>query len=296
MKNRTVFVLVIVLFTIWGKAGYGQDCAIKPVPDDLPRAQTVKLKTWADRLQAQCEALNTQILQFKSKCANVVAGSVLDGECQTEQTNLQTASGDYQKDLAAYDQSLALAVGGAHTDDLNRESFPAARVAALRGEVYFITPSGRKIKATPMGAFPLDGGTKIVSGDNSRIQLLLPDETIFTLGPNSNMVIDDYVYDPKTSAGKFTATIAKGAFRFVSGHVGKTHGFEKKILTAVIAIGIRGTDFKLFVQPDGSGYIQLRSGLLEITENKTGSMFPLKGGQSVKFEADGTLGSPQALK
>jgi hypothetical protein len=78
--------------------------------------------------------------------------------------------------------------------------------------------------------------------------------------------------------------------------VGKTHGFEKKILTAVIAIGIRGTDFKLFVQPDGSGYIQLRSGLLEITENKTGSMFPLKGGQSVKFEADGTLGSPQALK
>src|SRR5580692_10111578 len=112
----------MALFALGGKPGHGQDCAIKPVPDDLPRAQTVKLQTWAVRLRARCEALNSQILAFKSKCAEVVPGSALEGECQAQQTSLQTESDDYKRDLAAYDQSLALAVGGAHTHDRNRAS------------------------------------------------------------------------------------------------------------------------------------------------------------------------------
>lgn len=66
---------------------------------------------------------------------------------------------------------------------------------------------------------PLFLNDHVTTDAAGRLQVLLLDETIFTLGPNSDMVLDDFVYDPKTSAGKITATIAKGAFRFVTGKV-----------------------------------------------------------------------------
>ena len=45
--------------------------------------------------------------------------------------------------------------------------------------------------------------------------------TIFTLGKNSDIVLDEFVYDPTTSLGKMTANVAKGTFRWVTG---KIHG------------------------------------------------------------------------
>ena len=40
---------------------------------------------------------------------------------------------------------------------------------------------------------------------DSRLQVMLLDETVFTVGPESDMVLDEFVYDPSTNAGKITA-------------------------------------------------------------------------------------------
>jgi hypothetical protein len=54
------------------------------------------------------------------------------------------------------------------------------------------------------------------------VQLLFVDKTSMTIGPNSDLAIDEYVFDPKTNTGRLSATLAKGLVRFVGGHVSHT--------------------------------------------------------------------------
>ncbi|MFI5345053.1 MAG: FecR domain-containing protein [Elusimicrobiota bacterium] len=112
--------------------------------------------------------------------------------------------------------------------------------AAVRGAVRAVSegaPVGRVISSGK----PLFLNDHVTTDAAGRLQVLLLDETIFTLGPNSDMVLDDFVYDPKTSAGKITANIAKGTFRFVTGKVASHDPSKMKVKLAIGTIGVRGS-------------------------------------------------------
>ena len=57
----------------------------------------------------------------------------------------------------------------------------------------------------------------LVTGVGSRMQALLVDETALTLGPNSSLTIDRFVYDPNKGSGEMVANMLRGSLRFVSG-------------------------------------------------------------------------------
>jgi len=166
-------------------------------------------------------------------------------------------------------------------------------VAECRGAVFMITPGGRQ--------FPLQNGTPIplnahvTTGPDGRFQVLLLDETTFTLGPNSDMVLDEFVYDPKTNAGKISANLLRGTFRWVTGKMAHQDPAGMQIKLAVGTIGIRGTDVESEVSPDGSGYVKLFTGHVGITENKSGTLLSLNPGEMVTFTADGTFGAPAPI-
>ncbi|MET0371120.1 MAG: FecR domain-containing protein, partial [Sphingobium sp.] len=79
-------------------------------------------------------------------------------------------------------------------------------------------------------------GNQVQTGGASRLQLQLLDRSAFTVGANARLTIDRFVYDPAGSS--MTATVAKGAFRFMSGRSGSR---GSSITTPVASIGIRGT-------------------------------------------------------
>lgn len=80
-------------------------------------------------------------------------------------------------------------------------------------------------------------GDLVQTGEASHMQAVLLDRTAFTVGPNSRLTIDRFVYDPAGSS--FSAAIAKGAMRFMSG--GRSRAGARSIRTPVATIGIRGT-------------------------------------------------------
>ncbi len=84
-------------------------------------------------------------------------------------------------------------------------------------------------------------GDRIVTGPRGRLQILLLDQSTFTIGPNASMVIDSFVYDPKSGNGRMGATITRGVFRFVSGRISRTNPQGVNIKTPVATIGVRGT-------------------------------------------------------
>lgn len=78
---------------------------------------------------------------------------------------------------------------------------------------------------------------QIETGERSQLQLLLLDKSTFTVGANARLTIDRFVYDPHGRS--VAATVAKGAFRFMSGRPDR--GGDASIATPVSSIGIRGT-------------------------------------------------------
>ena len=80
---------------------------------------------------------------------------------------------------------------------------------------------------------------KIVTDGKGLLQILLADGTSFTVGPNSSMAIDSFVYDPNAGTAKVVATLGKGVFRFIGGRTSKTT--DGAVLnTPVGTVGIRG--------------------------------------------------------
>jgi hypothetical protein len=89
--------------------------------------------------------------------------------------------------------------------------------------------------------------------EDSATELAFLDETTINLGPNSSIVLDEFVYDPDPSNSSFVLTVAAGALRFTSGVLPSD---AYKINTPVATIGVRGTIIELLVdeelQSDGS--------------------------------------------
>jgi hypothetical protein len=99
---------------------------------------------------------------------------------------------------------------------------------------------------TPPGgsARTLEIGTGIVSRERIQtsgggsLQVMFNDKTTMTIGPNSNVVIDEFVYNPGAAGGRFSASLTKGALRFVGGQISHTTGAT--INTPVATLGILG--------------------------------------------------------
>ncbi|MGV2974862.1 FecR domain-containing protein [Roseibium alexandrii] len=80
---------------------------------------------------------------------------------------------------------------------------------------------------------------RIETSGSGLVQVLLNDGSTFTVGANSDLVIDEFVYDPNAGTGKLVASFGKGVVRFVGGKVSKQKG-GVSVKTPVGTIGIRG--------------------------------------------------------
>jgi hypothetical protein len=104
-------------------------------------------------------------------------------------------------------------------------------------------------------------GTVIETNDrvetkNGKVKIVFKDDTNVTVTESSSLVIDDFVYDPKSGAGKLGLKAAAGTVRYVSGSIAKDPK-NVKINTPTAAIAVRGTDFVMAVSETGSSMIML---------------------------------------
>ncbi|MGD9478615.1 FecR domain-containing protein [Shinella sp. G-2] len=79
----------------------------------------------------------------------------------------------------------------------------------------------------------------INTDEKGLVQILLADGTAFTVGPNSSLTIDSFVYDPAAGTAKVSASLTKGFMRFIGGRTSKTAG-GATIRTPIGTAGIRG--------------------------------------------------------
>jgi hypothetical protein len=79
---------------------------------------------------------------------------------------------------------------------------------------------------------------KISTFNKGQVQLIFADQSTLTLGENSEIVIDEFVYDPQKQTGSMTATVTTGVLRYVGGKISKKN--DVSFLTPSGAVTVRG--------------------------------------------------------
>ena len=114
---------------------------------------------------------------------------------------------------------------------------PKVGVAAAVNPATMSTQPNSEDRVLVVGSEMLHNELIVTSG-KGRTQLLFIDGSALTIGPNSSVVLDEFVYDPNTKTGKLAFSATKGLFRFVGGKISKKTPVTLKTPTAII--GIRG--------------------------------------------------------
>jgi len=117
----------------------------------------------------------------------------------------------------------------------------AGVAAAVRGEVKATTPPATDAHLLKSGD-KVFMGDKIETGADGQLQVMLLDQTVFTLGSLSAIMVDEFVYDPANDDGKVKASVMKGIFRVVSGKVAHKKPENMSVDLPAGSIGFRGTN------------------------------------------------------
>lgn len=96
-----------------------------------------------------------------------------------------------------------------------------------------------------------------VEAKNGQVNIKFKDNTTVKVTENSALVIDDFVYDPKSGAGKLGLKAAEGTVRYVSGNIAHNNPNAVNIKTPTASIAVRGTDFVMAVDETGKSLVML---------------------------------------
>ena len=87
----------------------------------------------------------------------------------------------------------------------------------------------------------------IYAGLGSGTQILLLDQSTFTVGEDSEVVMDTFVFDPKTNDGKIVASVKQGSLKVISGLISKKNPDSLTVKVPEGTLGSRGTEFQTMV-------------------------------------------------
>jgi len=111
------------------------------------------------------------------------------------------------------------------------------------------TPPGGSMRRLVIGQDVVHN-ERIKTDAKGQTQILFVDGSSVSVGPNADLVIDEFIYDPATGTGKMTLTAVQGAMRFVGGKLSKQENAVTLHL-GTATIGVRGGVFVADVQPGG---------------------------------------------
>jgi hypothetical protein len=142
--------------------------------------------------------------------------------------------------------------------------------------------------ALPSGDVKINTGESVIrneivkTAEDSSTKLVFVDSTNLSIGPKATVRLSNFVSASPSTYGKATIDVAKGAFRFATGHSDK-RAYE--INTGVATIGVRGTVF----EADAEGKttkLRVVSGVVRV-RTTDGKVCEVKAGESAVITRDG---------
>ena len=117
---------------------------------------------------------------------------------------------------------------------------PAGSIKTVQGEA-FAERNGTTL--------PLEKGMKIfaedllVTGKDGSLGIVLRDNSIFSMGPDSSLSLNEFVFAPVEGKFSLLVRMIKGTFVYVSGVIAKLSPESIHMETPVGVVTVRGTRF-----------------------------------------------------
>ncbi len=121
------------------------------------------------------------------------------------------------------------------------------------------TPPGAAKRALSIG-LSVEKRERVETAGEGSAQIVFNDSSTMTVGRNSSVVIDDFVYNG--SGGSQGVSMARGVMRFVGG--GVSHGSSATFKTPTASIGVRGGSIMVRLGGECEALIYHQNGVTEV--------------------------------
>jgi len=127
------------------------------------------------------------------------------------------------------------------------------------GDISELNGSAQIVRDKPYEAnlqFAIQSNDEAIT-TNGRMAITFLDDSTVKLTEHSQLVIDEYIYDPDPSKAKMALTFGLGTARFITGNLNRIDKQNIELKTPTANIAIRGTDFTATVDELGRSLIIL---------------------------------------
>ena len=127
------------------------------------------------------------------------------------------------------------------------------------GSVTELKGTGRIVRGIPYDAalsFDIESYDNVETS-NGRIGITFLNDSQVRLTEHSQLIIDEFIYDPDPSKSKMALQFASGTARFITGKLNNINKENIAISTPSANVSIRGTDFTITVNELGESLIIL---------------------------------------
>ena len=123
---------------------------------------------------------------------------------------------------------------------------PAGRVKLVSGTAFVVHGGQRMAAAVGTPVFEEDS---LTTGADGRIGVTLRDDTRLSVGPQTTIEINRFVYAQSDSQFAFVLRVVRGVVAYVSGRIAKLSPDAVRLETPSAIIGVRGTRLVIQVPP-----------------------------------------------
>lgn len=120
---------------------------------------------------------------------------------------------------------------------------PIGFIKTLHGVVHIESGDSGASTVRALVGMPVHLGQTVRTAADASIGFVLRDDTTLTLGPNSQLVIDRFLFAPADESLGLTARLYSGTMQFISGTIARLKPESVEIVTPQATIGVRGTRF-----------------------------------------------------
>jgi len=125
-------------------------------------------------------------------------------------------------------------------------SAAAGRVKVASGSAFVVRDN--KLIPAQAGQVVFEADA-LKTGADGRLGVTLKDDTRVSLGPSSEVRIEQFIYTPSDGRLGLVIKIARGMAAYVSGQIAKLSPDSIRLETPAAIVGVRGTSLAFHVEP-----------------------------------------------
>jgi hypothetical protein len=122
----------------------------------------------------------------------------------------------------------------------------AGRIKVATGSVFIVRGGALVPAQAGQEVFEADG---LKTGADGRIGITLKDDTRVSLGPESEVRVDRFVFAPADGRMGLVLKVVRGVMAYVSGRIAKLSPDSIRLETPAAVVGVRGTTLAVHVVP-----------------------------------------------